>query len=410
MTNPAKDAVPSSGNLSYSALRTALAEGMLLPLVNAAAVTAFNSQDNATDYTTYLGVHYAGSVYYYDSTDTTSAHDPAGGVIVDGSGRRYIRAQGVDVTRIVLDKDLTAPPGGESFGDAYYVATGATGDWSGQDGNYAIYSDRGWLFSDIAEGEILYVSDEQTFYHMPNSGTLTKGLGDLALADDSIELKHLESPLGVIVQAEQTTPPGSPSDRVKYIVAASATGDWSGQDTDVAEYDSTAAAWVFHSPAAGSIVWDVGAGYYKRFTGSAWTRAIPSAVLVQSQRNTNATNTQLGNSSQWYDIISNASDITAESTSNEIIARGFLFVNPNSSNDEDITIGVFVDSESSSRDEQAYHVGQQSNSSYRYWVPFVLNFNPSDTSAHTIKIRAKRGSSGVINVTGVYVEFEERVE
>ena len=31
----------------------------------------------------------------------------------------------------IIDRDLTAPPGGESDGDTYIVGGSATGDWSG---------------------------------------------------------------------------------------------------------------------------------------------------------------------------------------------------------------------------------------------------------------------------------------
>ncbi len=172
--NAVKDAILSTGNQSYTLTRAAFAAGMILPLIDATAVSNFNSEDNAAENTTYLAVHYSGSVYAYDSTDTTSSHDPAGGVIVDGSGRRYIRDRTIEIQYIVLDKDLTAPPGGESFGDAYFVGSGATGDWAGQDGDYALYTDRGWVFATIAEGQIFYVEDEELFYYVNSAGALVQ--------------------------------------------------------------------------------------------------------------------------------------------------------------------------------------------------------------------------------------------
>lgn len=44
----------------------------------------------------------------------------------------------------IKDRDLTAPPGTQVNGDVFLVATGGTGDWSGQDGLFAIWYD-GWI-------------------------------------------------------------------------------------------------------------------------------------------------------------------------------------------------------------------------------------------------------------------------
>lgn len=60
----------------------------------------------------------------------------------------------------VLDRDLTAPPGGESLGDSYLIASTATGDWASQDGNIATYNGAGWDFTVPATGYRLYVDDE----------------------------------------------------------------------------------------------------------------------------------------------------------------------------------------------------------------------------------------------------------
>lgn len=59
----------------------------------------------------------------------------------------------------VIDRDLTAPPGGEANGDVYLVATGATGDWAGKDGQIAGYYD-GWIYYTPAEGFVMRVLDE----------------------------------------------------------------------------------------------------------------------------------------------------------------------------------------------------------------------------------------------------------
>lgn len=59
----------------------------------------------------------------------------------------------------VIDRDLTAPPGGESEGDVYIVGGSATGDWSGKDGDIAAYYS-GWIFVTPQEGWIARIQDE----------------------------------------------------------------------------------------------------------------------------------------------------------------------------------------------------------------------------------------------------------
>jgi len=57
------------------------------------------------------------------------------------------------------DRDLTAPPGGESAGDVYLVKATATGDWAGQDADIAIYNS-GWKFVTPSEGMRAWVDNE----------------------------------------------------------------------------------------------------------------------------------------------------------------------------------------------------------------------------------------------------------
>lgn len=66
---------------------------------------------------------------------------------------------------VVVDDDLTAPPGSCADGANYFIAATATGAWSGQDGKLAtavgLNAANGWLFTTIAvEGYVLYLQDE----------------------------------------------------------------------------------------------------------------------------------------------------------------------------------------------------------------------------------------------------------
>lgn len=62
---------------------------------------------------------------------------------------------------VVADQDLTAPPVSPAEGDSYLIATGASGDWVGHDGDVAVYSNGGWVFHTPRAGRV-YVLDEST--------------------------------------------------------------------------------------------------------------------------------------------------------------------------------------------------------------------------------------------------------
>jgi len=64
----------------------------------------------------------------------------------------------------VKDKDLTAPPGGESKGDRYLILGTGSGAWAGQTGNIATYNGATWDFTAKKEGMVCYVKDEALFY------------------------------------------------------------------------------------------------------------------------------------------------------------------------------------------------------------------------------------------------------
>jgi hypothetical protein len=80
----------------------------------------------------------------------------------------------------VLDRDLATPPGSPSDGDAYIIASGGTGDWSGHDGKVAYWDDPAdeWDIYTPAEGWKVWVADENTFYvHNGSAFTIFEGGG-----------------------------------------------------------------------------------------------------------------------------------------------------------------------------------------------------------------------------------------
>jgi uncharacterized protein DUF2793 len=61
---------------------------------------------------------------------------------------------------VILDRDLSTPPGSPSDGDTYLVKATGTGEWTGQDGKLAYAIDGGWRFYAPFEGLTAYVADE----------------------------------------------------------------------------------------------------------------------------------------------------------------------------------------------------------------------------------------------------------
>ena len=64
------------------------------------------------------------------------------------------------VQAAVLDRDLSAPPPAPAAGDAYIVAAAASGDWSGREGQLAVWRDNAWYFHQPREGWRVWVRDE----------------------------------------------------------------------------------------------------------------------------------------------------------------------------------------------------------------------------------------------------------
>lgn len=91
---------------------------------------------------------------------------------------------------------LATPPGSPSTGDSYHVDTGATGAWSGQDGNYAQWDGAAWVFT---------------------------------TTDPS---------------------PSKPTAGDSYLVDSGGTHEWAGKDQQVATWDGN--QWLFASPADGT--------------------------------------------------------------------------------------------------------------------------------------------------------------
>lgn len=64
----------------------------------------------------------------------------------------------------ILDQTLASPPASPAEGDRYSVASGATGDWAGFDGQIAAYQDGVWSFYSPQEGWLAWDVSQSELY------------------------------------------------------------------------------------------------------------------------------------------------------------------------------------------------------------------------------------------------------
>jgi hypothetical protein len=79
----------------------------------------------------------------------------------------------------------------------------------------------------------------------------------------------------LVLDKDLASPPGSPTDGNRYIVAASPTGAWVGQAGKVAAWQD--AAWVFYTPREGWLTWVADEDKIYAYTGSAWAEFVSGA-------------------------------------------------------------------------------------------------------------------------------------
>jgi hypothetical protein len=75
----------------------------------------------------------------------------------------------------------------------------------------------------------------------------------------------------IVKEVGRNDPPASPADWDIYIVGAAPTGAWTGHTDDLALYDG--AGWLFHPPAEGWRVWDLGTSSHWTYTTD-WVQSV----------------------------------------------------------------------------------------------------------------------------------------
>ncbi len=119
---------------------------------------------------------------------------------------------------------------------------------------------------------------------MANSTNLTMPFIEAAQAQKHVTHNAALQVLDAVVMLsvldrDLATPPVTPSDGDRYLIASSAAGSWSGNDGKIAAWQD--GAWAFHSPKEGWLVWIADEDIFLIFDGASWTgSATQNAQLV----------------------------------------------------------------------------------------------------------------------------------
>ncbi len=224
-----------------------------------------------------LEIRVAGVTYFYDATDTTSAHDGVA-VMVSEDGRRYKLGFPHFLPNRVETFGNT-PPGSPALGNAYLIGAAPSGAWSSHANKIAVWTVNGWAFIAPANmaGRLLYVAAEDSTYQYTSSGW-RKGIGNGSGSPGSIWPANLADGFGrhfTIENQTTNTPPGSPSEGVAYIVGPSPTGAWAGHQGKIAHY--LGSAWQIYTPAEGWLAFDRTLNALFHFTGLIWQNTVGAA-------------------------------------------------------------------------------------------------------------------------------------
>lgn len=217
----------------------------------------------------FLSLVQNGRVYAFDPLDTSSAHDGVT-VLVTYDGLVY-KLDSLVVPYSVISKSYTSPPAGSVVGDSYLIVGAGSGDWAGK-GPLVSLTTWGWESISAPPGRLIYVEDEDAYYHVDRYGNVLAGFGSAALSTGSVLVRHF---LGggrsfhfTVVNQTTNTPPTLTGGGNQYIVGSAPTGPWAGKTGWVAVDEG--ASWGLYQPSAGWRAYDIAQGNDYRFDGTSW--------------------------------------------------------------------------------------------------------------------------------------------
>jgi len=125
------------------------------------------------------------------------------------------------------------------------------------------------------------------------------GLANPEAGTDGVNLQTLTSQIAEklrgldwqnsVLNMTTTAPPGTPASGDRYVIASPATGDWSGKEGQIAEWNGT--AWVYTVPNKGFALTNEADGIQYNYNGSAWVNiggSVPKGTPVEITDATNA--------------------------------------------------------------------------------------------------------------------------
>lgn len=360
---------------------------------------------------------YLGRVFHYDAADTTTAHDGTT-CLVSSEGKRYKLASGTDVLAwSVKSASLTAPPGSPTIGDAYLVATAATGAWASKDGKVAIYTARGWEFVTFGIGRLVYDETTDSYYRKKPDGSWTSGFGTQAVGSNSVRPSALiNAGIGYIIKIEnQTTnsPPGSPSSGNAYIVGPSPTGAWAGKSGNVAIY--IGGAWDYYVPVAGDTVYDKSAKNNYVYSGTSWG-SFGGAIVGFSKTSTAAATGMTGTAGStfgWtgannpstathaYSLDTSTTISYAAKKAGNILKITYIAHGYGDFDAGNFTLAILRDSETAPLDHSVTTDNGQSR-----MVRFEFYITTADALPHTYKAAFFGGNASYGGLTGLSVVYK----
>lgn len=207
--HPVAEAFPF-GNSSYDAIQLKLAAAFPLVLLTPGDITSMNfSQSQAVAIPNAIVGKVSGlaTLFLYDAADTTSVHNGTS-VLVSSDGKRFKSALAPDYFVNVLSHTNT-PPGSPVAGDRYIVGAAPTGDWASNADDLTLFDGQDWVFVSPVIGQTVYVRDVSGQMHWGEAGAWVEGAGSFSVEADSITIRELEFPFGMVVESEIATPPGT---------------------------------------------------------------------------------------------------------------------------------------------------------------------------------------------------------
>jgi hypothetical protein len=306
MDNPVKTALPTAPSLPNAALlRNTLISRTIFPFADDEDPSTFNAIDTDTGAVP-LGLYWNGLFFKLDPSDTTTPGDNIS-VIQTADGYRY-KLAGFDLIPFrALSRTTNDPPDDPDIGDSYIVTASPSGDWVGHADDIMVFTSRGWEPIAAKIGFWVYVEDEDVFVRYTTGGAWSAGPGPLSHTANSIPLSAVIAlGLGTVKVENQTTntPPSSPTVGQAYIIGSSPTGAWISQSGKVA-ICQVAGQFTIYTPAAGDEVYDKALAKRVRWSGSAWSGALPAMDLIY---------TVLANNSATVDIVHGQNGVVLDDT------------------------------------------------------------------------------------------------